>query len=145
RAMVESRRLMDEDNRKLLYWKEKAKTEESEREEQYEKVEDMKANLIELTEKAEGYCARVPVPRNATPAKIKMKLGQLHIEVKQFEAQLGATCEEIEQLFHEAQERYETAQKQIKEGTDLRTALGETYNHRQYRWRQFQIQITQRA
>lgn len=136
---------MEEDNSKLLYWKEKAKREERDREEQNEKVDDEKENLVQLTEKAEKYCARVPVPRNATPQKIHHRIGQLGQEVKSFEAQLGATVEEIARQFEEAKNRYETANKQIKQATKLREALGETYNHRQYRWKQFQIQITQRA
>ncbi|RPA76093.1 P-loop containing nucleoside triphosphate hydrolase protein [Ascobolus immersus RN42] len=145
RAKQQSYNALEKANKTLLYWRKKAEEEEAVREEQQEKLDGLKEDLAASTVQAENFCARVPVPPNATPERIKAKLNKLRDEVKQFEAQLGATIEEIEEQFEKAKERYETAQNQIQEGMDLRKALGATYEHRQYRWKQFQIQITQRA
>ncbi|KAF5022772.1 hypothetical protein F66182_5187 [Fusarium sp. NRRL 66182] len=87
---------------------------------------------------------RVHIPDEETHASIEVKYTKIREQLKQREARLGATDQEIYDRATEARERYEDVMRQTRDVDDTVTALKRAIEHRLHLWRQFQRQISAR-
>lgn len=88
---------------------------------------------------------RVHIPDDETHASIEQKYTKIREQLKQREARLGATDQEIHDRSTEAQERYESVKRQTKDLDNTIDSLKHAIANRLWMWRMFQRQISARV
>ncbi|RBR17624.1 uncharacterized protein FIESC28_06448 [Fusarium coffeatum] len=112
-----------------------------------EEKRDQKAQeVVDFTEQARQTAPeRVHIPDTETHASIETKYTKIREQLKQREARLGATDEEIHERSAEAQARYDDVMRQTQDVDDTITALKRSIEDRLGMWRMFQRQISARV
>jgi chromosome segregation ATPase len=112
-----------------------------------EEKRDKKAQeVVDFIEQARQTAPeRVHIPDTETYASIETKYTKIREQLKQREARLGATDEEIHERSAEAQARYDDVMRQTQDLDDTITALKRAIHSRLVMWRQFQRQISARV
>ncbi|RGP63298.1 DNA repair rad18 [Fusarium longipes] len=119
--------------------------EKNERRRAEEKREHKAAEVSEFTQQAEATVpVRVHIPEEETYTSIEQKYSKIREQLKQREARIGATDEQIFDRSNEARERYESVVRQTKDLDDTIVSLKRAIHSRLYMWRQFQRQISAR-
>ncbi|PYH41146.1 DNA repair protein SMC6 [Aspergillus saccharolyticus JOP 1030-1] len=102
----------------------------------HQKLEEISARILDFSEKASLVSPRVAIAEGETAASLDKKLERLHMDLRRYNQELGATREELAAQAFKAKEAYEQALKQV-----LKTTL----DHRKKRWRIFRSHISSRA
>ncbi|KAJ4255049.1 Structural maintenance of chromosomes protein 6 [Fusarium torreyae] len=110
-----------------------------------EKRDQKAAEVADFTEQASRTAPeRVHIPDEETHSSIEQKYTKIREQLKQREARLGATDQQIYDRATEARERYEDVMRQTRDVDDTISSLKRAIEHRLHLWRQFQRQISAR-
>ncbi|KAF4954047.1 hypothetical protein FSARC_12260 [Fusarium sarcochroum] len=110
-----------------------------------EKRDQKAAEVADFTEQAARTAPeRVHIPDEETHSSIEQKYTKIREQLKQREARLGATDQQIYDRATEARERYEDVMRQTRDVDDTISSLKRAISHRLHLWRQFQRQISAR-
>ncbi|CEI40170.1 Structural maintenance of chromosomes protein 6 [Fusarium venenatum] len=124
---------------------EQADIERNERRRVEEKREHKATEVAQFIEQAtEAVPERVHIPDDETYDSIEQKYTKLREQLKQREARIGATDDQIFDRSNEAEERYSSVQRQTKDLDDTIASLKRAIHSRLEMWRQFQRQISAR-
>ncbi|KAM0195608.1 hypothetical protein ACHAPI_006468 [Fusarium lateritium] len=110
-----------------------------------EKRDRQAAEVADFTEQAKQTAPeRVHIPDGETHSSIELRYTKIREQLKQREARLGATDQQIFDRATEARERHEDVMRQTRDLDDTIASLKRAIESRLHLWRQFQRQISAR-